>query len=417
MKRLLFLTLLLSGCGIVRPSGPAPVAWTESSDPDSIAAWVVKGCGQLIGTDRRCAERALYSVIEPAGVGQAMAALERVLARAPGLAPDAHGLAHGMGIAAYRSPETVGRTFASCPPTQMSGCYHGVIQGYFLALRRDSGSVSPAVLNAVCEEHRARAPLFFQCAHGLGHGVMALESHHLPRALARCDQVADRFVRENCYGGAFMENIVSVTHPHHTAEAHAGLSGGHGAAGHGDHAAGHAHHAEEPWVPLRRSDLLYPCTALGEQYQAQCYEMQTSAAISLTGGNVGAVARACGRAPAAHVRACYASLGRDVSALARMRPTRAQALCRGAGPAAEPTCLAGVASAFVNLAGRPADGIAFCRAVTGVDNKVACYRQVGDASVGLVPDPADREAVCATSEAEYVRACRGGAGLLRGEER
>jgi hypothetical protein len=355
-----------------------------------------------------------------------------------------------MGIAAYRSPETVGRTFASCPPTQMSGCYHGVIQGYFLALKRDAGSVSPAVLNGVCEEHRGTTSLFFQCAHGLGHGVMALESHHLPRALARCDELTDRFVRENCYGGAFMENIVAVTHPHHTAEAHSALSGEHGghggaaAGGHAEHGAGehaghgaaagraahadsaaaghttehaahspseHARHLAGPWRALRTDDLLYPCTVLGDRYQTQCYQMQSSAALFLASGSVRAVAEACGRAPAAHVQACYGSLGRDVSALARLKPARSIELCRDAGDAAMPACIAGVAKTFVNLAGKPADGIAFCRAVPAGAGKVECYRAVGQISRGTLPTPAEREAACATAEPDHIAACRAGAEL------
>ena len=420
-------SIALAGCGgrarVVAP-GPEPASWSEASDADSIAAWVVRGCQRAIGVDRGCAERALYSVIEPAGVGKAMAALERILVRAPRLSADAHGLAHGMGIAAYRSPETLGRTFASCPPTQASGCYHGVIQGYFLALKRDAGAVTPEVLNAVCEQHRGSGPLFFQCAHGMGHGVMALEAHHLPRALARCDEVRDRYVRENCYGGAFMENIVGVTHPHHTAEAHAGTADGHAGHAPDEHAGhaqaapdAHAHHtpaqhaAAQPWKPLDREDLLYPCTALGERYQAQCYEMQSSAAIYITHGNVNQVARACDRAPAAHVSACRASLGRDVAALAGFRHRLSAELCRRTGPASAPDCVSGVASTMVNRAGSPADGIAFCRAVKDGAGKTACYRTVAKHMIALTPAPEARAALCAGVEKAHVAACRAAAAL------
>ena len=241
---------LASGCAPSRPAASAsaapqparlePVAWDTTARPDSIAAWARRGCRGLLGTDPKCVERALLSVIEPAGVARAMAALD-VLVETDGVVRrEAHGLAHSMGINAYRSPETVAATFAACPPTQMSGCYHGVIQGFFLAEQKKPGGVTDQAINALCEPHRSSSFLFFQCAHGLGHGVMSMERHHLPRALKACDRATDGFVRESCYGGVFMENIVAFTHPHHTAEAHAdGGHGDHGAASSDGEHAGH----------------------------------------------------------------------------------------------------------------------------------------------------------------------------------
>ena len=39
--------------------------------------------------------------------------------------------------------------------------------------------------------------------------------HDLPRALASSDLLSRPGERDNCYGGAFMENIVNATEPHH----------------------------------------------------------------------------------------------------------------------------------------------------------------------------------------------------------
>ena len=51
---------------------------------------------------------------------------------------------------------------------------------------------------------------------------MAVHENHLPMSLEACDAASEDFIRESCYGGVFMENIVQVTHPHHTAAGHAG---------------------------------------------------------------------------------------------------------------------------------------------------------------------------------------------------
>jgi hypothetical protein len=236
-----------------------------------------------------------------------------------------------------------------------------------------------------------------------------------------------------------MENIVSVTHPHHTAESHAAT----GAADHADHAAAgheghaqpppsaehggvaghgdHANHAEpvkqdsaEAWIPLRRDDLLYPCTVVAARYLPACYDMQTSAAVAMTLGNVQAVARACAGAPEAFVQRCYASLGRDVSALAALDHGRAVGLCQRAGAEAMPACLAGVAAAMHNRSSDPADAIAFCRSVPTPGGKQACYRVVN--SVVTLSPPDRRESLCAATEPEFTAACRSAAGLAARSE-
>lgn len=248
---LVALVLLAAGCG-GGARGPvssdprlAGVSWDSTTPPREIADWIDRSCARLTGPSRECVERSLYGALERGGISRAMGALDILAARSTSIRADAHGHAHGLGIAAYTSPQTLGKTFADCPPSQMSGCYHGVIQGYFLAMRATPDVVTPAALDALCREQKERSDfLFFQCTHGLGHGVMALVDNHLPHALETCDLLSDSRVREDCYSGAFMENVIAATHPHHTAGAHAAVGGGHGShgaqgGGDGDGHAGH----------------------------------------------------------------------------------------------------------------------------------------------------------------------------------
>ena len=60
-----------------------------------------------------------------------MGALSILAKRDTDVADDGHVYAHGIGIAAYRDPQTVGETFSRCTAEFQSGCYHGVIQAYF----------------------------------------------------------------------------------------------------------------------------------------------------------------------------------------------------------------------------------------------------------------------------------------------
>jgi hypothetical protein len=414
---LLLLTLVAAPARAQSPS----LADTAAS-PDALADVVLRECRGLFGTRARCVERALDGVLERSGVARAMAVLDAAVARDPGLTPQAHGIAHGLGIAAYRSPETVAATFASCPNTQIAGCMHGVIQGYFLDVARRTGQVSAADLDALCQPHRATPPLYFECTHGMGHGLMAAYAHRLPDVLARCDQLADPTARDSCWGGAFMENIVGALHPGHTAEAHS-VASGHGAAAdhstmdhsvHGgsaaDHAAmGHAAPAA-PWRPLDRRDLLYPCTAVDAKYHQACYTIQTAAILAMNGGRVGHTARACSRAPREMVPVCHASLGRDLTAYARRDPHRTARLCARAGAAAT-DCLRGAAYALYDVAARPADALALCRAVGREAQKTACYEAVARRVKISAPEPRALAEVCAAAEPAYVAACRAAAGL------
>lgn len=447
MKSFAALSLALAALAVGAPTlaqtdGPAPVASApapavadSAASPDAMAEGVLRECRGLLGTRSSCVERALDGVLRRSGVATAMAVLDAAVARNPGLTPQAHGIAHGLGIAAYRSPETVASTFASCPNTQIAGCYHGVIQGYFLDVARRTGDVSAADLDALCQPHRATPALYFECTHGMGHGLMAAYHHRLPDALAKCDLISDAAARDSCWGGAFMENIVGALHPHHTAEAHAATAhagehegmdhGGmemdhaamghgdeHAAMGHGDAHAGMQHDAApaRPWRALDRTDLLYPCTAVDAKYGRACYAIQTAAIMAMNGGRIGHTARVCRRAPGEMAAVCLASLGRDLTAYARRDPARTARLCARAGRG-ETDCLRGAAYALYDVALQPAEPLALCRAVSGDARKAACYTAVGERARISTPEPAALAEVCAAAEPAYVARCRTAAKL------
>ncbi|HEX6038984.1 hypothetical protein [Longimicrobium sp.] len=255
--------LLAGACAPAGPSaGPAPqveaetqlgpAAWTAQSPARDIADWVRTGCQRARGGKDACLERTLVALIDDAGIAKSMEVLDTLATLDGDIKTNAHPLAHGMGIAAYRGQESMAATFAACPVTQMSGCGHGVIQGYFLDLSRQGHTIGKAELDAVCNPHRDNQFTYFQCAHGLGHGLMAVHENHLPMSLESCDLASDDFIRMSCYGGAFMENIVNATHPHHSAGGHASTQGGHG--GHGqvasaDEHAGHGQTAQPAPAP------------------------------------------------------------------------------------------------------------------------------------------------------------------------
>lgn len=378
--------------------------------------------GRRVGSRGCPAEEFLLGVLQTEGVRPAMDALERLVAIDADVRRDAHGYAHAIGIAAYDGTEEVGEVFAQCTPAHQSGCYHGVIQSYFVQhMAEHGGHLDPIMVNELCREQRDDPDqrwLLFQCAHGMGHGLVALVDRHLPASLEGCDLIEFAWEREACYGGAFMENIVHETAPHHAVgrpdtEGH----GAHGAAieatsgqHHGDHRAATTP-SRDPFPPLDKDDPFYPCSALDARYAVSCYQMQTSAILYFNGYDVPAAAATCADAPEAYRSVCFQSLGRDISSMTGQDHDRARTFCGSAPADYEPWCHLGYAKNLVDLTADSQDGLAYCRLLPAGESKRFCYVAMGEQIWVLAEAPEQRSVLCRGAEEEYIDACRHGAGL------
>jgi hypothetical protein len=387
--------------------------------PPEDAAAIAKSCRSPdLGKERQCYSAALDERLASGGPAPVLRLLDRLAAIDPDVGRDGHFYAHRIGISALKDPAEVGRVFAACTPAWQSGCYHGVIQSYFIAGQRTGGGVTTQSVEALCGDYRGkRADLLFQCTHGLGHGLTILNGHDLPRALSSCDLLSRGPEREMCYAGAFMESLVNATHPHSlstapvdrgsgakkTAAAHSG-HGGH--KGHGE-AGADAEPAQPPFKALDPADLHYPCSRMDEKYLIACYTIQTSAMLHHSGGDVGRAATECGRAPDKARPACFLSLGRDVSTIAQGDNMKAVGLCGLAGEEFRPVCHRGVVESIVNMNANPAEGIPYCRAVLEPESKRSCYAAVGLQALVLPEAQSKREQACRLAEAELVDICLG----------
>ena len=391
----------------------------EPAPPPDPARAAVEACRGPDGDRlRRCYESILLDRVRAEGARPALDLLDRIAALDPRARRDGHMYAHGIGITALSSPDQVGRVFASCTPGWQSGCYHGVIQSYFLATRSGGGELTTASVDALCGPWRGEGGnpwLLFQCTHGLGHGLTMFHGHDLPRALLSCDLLSRPIERDNCYGGAFMENIVNATNPHHapapSAQAAAGGQSGHD--GHGEHGAhgGHGAHgtaaAAAPYRALDPNDLHYPCSTVADRYLDACYTIQTAAMLHHSGHDVRRTARECGRAPERVRRTCFTSLGRDVSSIAANDYREAVRLCGLAEAAFQPACHIGVVQAVINMDANPEAGMAYCRIVPAGESKRTCYDVAGRQAMLMVDGQALRERACRSAEPEFVHVCLG----------
>lgn len=365
-----------------------------------------------------CYHEALTERLRTAGVAATMETLIGLTRLDRTLQRDAHVYAHHVGITAYELNPEVSEVFPECSDMFSSGCYHGVIQAYF---ESQEGEVDAAAVNDLCRSYRdSDAPdarwILFQCLHGMGHGLTMYYDFDLPRALETCDMLERSWDRESCYGGAFMENIMAATSPHHPATRLA-MEGGEAedAAGAGGHAeeGGHAHGGASDWKPLDPEDPLYPCTVVEDRYLQQCYLMQTSAMLQMNGGDIGEAAENCLDAPARMRPTCFQSLGRDISSYTRQDPARSAKECSDVDERYRPSCFIGAAKAFVDWTSRPDEGLALCREVPEgrAASKRACYHALGEEISSLTGDLDRRAEMCGRAEEAWVGTCRRGAHL------
>ena len=437
----ILLALLLTGCGAsVQESAISPAA--RSASP------LLTQCPSGSAGRMECLETALLDTLAVEGIAAAMNTLERIGAVDEEIRRDGHVYAHVIGLAAYTGPDDVGRAFAECTPSFQSGCYHGVIQSYFvdLAGSGSAAAVGEAQVNGLCEAYRGDPDsvwLLFQCAHGMGHGLTMVEKYHLPSALAACDLLASPWERDACHGGVFMESIINETAPHHTT-GRPQHGGDHGDA-HGDHAtsgehpnparpstadadehADHSQHADhdghaghgvpaeavrEPFPALDPNDHHYPCNALDERYGQSCYLMQTSVVLHFTRGDFRAAARMCDGAPVQHRETCYQSLGRDASSYAVQVHKQGQRLCSMGDPALRSWCHVGYVKNVIDVTANPEDGMSYCAMLPAGSGKEHCYRAVGQQIYLLASAPERRAELCTAAEPGYVAQCRSGADL------
>lgn len=194
-----------------------------------------------------------------------------------------HQLTHIIGRATAERYGDVPTAFSYGDSFCWSGHYHGVMEFVVAKLGLENlEKEMPNICKTVAEKSRYSFD-HYNCVHGLGHGVMGVNSNELFVALKSCDALTDWWERESCYGGVFMENVM-VDFNNETTTKY-----------------------------LKPEDPMYPCNAVEEKYKQQCYLMQTSYALKVQGYNFKTVFADCDKVEEKFRNTCYQSLGRDAS--------------------------------------------------------------------------------------------------------
>lgn len=296
-------------------------------------------------------------------------AMEEILTDAGGGSViDCHQPAHRAGRAAYKleGVAVFGEGDASCH----SGFYHGAME----ALLAEHGTDGLAArIDSVCAEF-ATSFGRFECLHGVGHGVLVYQDFDLPRALDVCDELANTYAATSCYGGVFMENIVT----------------GQGAGA----VPGHA----TDWVS---DDPHFPCNVQSDKNERpyHCYQMQTSWMLTLHNFDFSRVAADCLQAPADMRPVCFKSLGRDAAGHTLREVHRTAALCGLVPREADyyDQCIIGALNVIVDFWGEKLSGQAsqLCDTQDG-HGQAVCYQTLAGRLPELFTDSAGQRAACNT---------------------
>jgi hypothetical protein len=184
---------------------------------------------------------------------------------------------------------------------------------------------------------------------------MLVQSYDVRDSLATCDELSDDWERRSCYGGVFMENVMTLGATRRRTEY------------------------------LRPDDPLYPCHALGRRYREMCFQKQTGYALFVSDDDFAAVFELCDGVERDYRGACNQGLGTNIAVHNlkrvfgdRQRTGLTAGTCMSAPdrPARE-NCIKGAVRALINYDHDVARAKAVCAAVRS-QMRAGCLRVVQD---------------------------------------
>jgi hypothetical protein len=250
-------------------------------------------------------------------------------------------------------------------------------------LLQEKGTTNLAVtIDGVCQTFGTSFGVF-ECLHGVGHGILAYLNYDLPGTLKECGKLSSNFETTSCYGGAFMENVLT----------------GEGLGASSIHTT--------TWVS---KDPHFPCNGIDQNYdvQYQCYQMQTSWMLWLNSYNFDGVKNECLKAPENMISVCFKSYGRDAAGNSLRDAQKIVPLCEKV-PAGDNRnqCAIGAVNVIVDFWGGKLDNQAtvLCSLFKN-DEQKACYEtlawRLGDVFGG---NTAKKTAVCNGFDEKYRSLC------------
>ncbi len=298
-------------------------------------------CGGSLSADFDCYEQHYVALIASNGISAAFDDLKTRYAENGYVKAQCHPLTHVIGRTAAKQFETVGEAYEYGDGYCWSGYYHGVLETFIdeIGLRNLPTEMDKVCANIEGEERYSFN--YYNCVHGLGHGVMAATQTELFQSLALCDNLTGLWEESSCASGAYMENVIVD-----------GLN-----------------HKTKYLDPARP---LYPCNESPEKYKQTCYLMQTSYMLKINSGDFKKTFEWC-RDADGYENICWQSLGRDASGRSASDVLRTKATCLlGENFEEQSNCAIGAVKDFISYFHSDKQAKVFCNSFDNSELTSVC---------------------------------------------
>jgi hypothetical protein len=315
----------------------------------SVSATAAVVCTGASASEFSCWQSRYNTIIAQQSPAPAFADFKKNYDTNPYVKSNCHQISHVIGRAAAKKYSTLAETYKHGDQFCWSGYYHGAIETVAQQIGPDKIISQITSVCADFEKSQEYSFNHYNCVHGMGHGLMAIQENQLFLALETCDNYKDTWEAKSCYSGVFMENVMNEINP----------------GSHSDY--------------LKKDDPLYPCTAVQDRYKPECYLMQTSHALLVVNYDYNKVFDLCSKVDAPLDVTCYQSLGRDVSGQSSSEQVRTIELCmQGPTATARENCFTGAVKDFISYFHSDKQGLALCTAITDAELSSSCTTTARD---------------------------------------
>lgn len=299
-------------------------------------------CTGAQSANYECYEQHYIKLVKEDGIPAAFADLKARYQDNSFVVAQCHPLTHVIGREAALKFKSPGEAYTQGDGYCWSGYYHGVLETFLTEIGHAN---LPKEINNICNDVEGKDRYsfdYYNCVHGLGHGVMAITDTELFKSLDYCDLLEGSWEQKSCASGVFMENVIVDNLNHFTKY-------------------------------LKPEEPLYPCTAVEERYKQTCYLMQTSYVLKVNGGDFANTFEWCRKAEEDHRATCFQSLGRDVSGRTSSNVAKSNQLCLlGKDHFERSNCVIGAVKDFISYFHSDKEAKVFCASFADAKLKETC---------------------------------------------
>jgi hypothetical protein len=292
-------------------------------------------------TDFDCYQTYYTKLVEARGVAAAFSDIKKDYSSNSYVQSQCHQLTHVIGHAAVTLYSDVNEAFEHGDPFCWSGYYHGVMEELVEKVGLNKVKTE---LDNICSGIPGKSSYsfdYYNCVHGLGHGLMAVTDDEVFQSLKLCDNLSGSWEESSCYGGVFMQNVIND---------------------------GVIHQSKY----LKPEDPLYPCNAVEGRYKTSCYLMQSSYMLKVENYDFSKVFPLCRQADSGYKDTCFQSLGRDASGQSISDPVRTKNTCEmGKDFSEKSNCIIGAVKDFISYYHSDIQAKKLC-SILSTDLKAVC---------------------------------------------